>query len=62
MYLSLRVSFGIRHLDEFSALFTKRYDNSLTERETMERGNNRKRERENHATKVWTYYLQRAGR
>lgn len=32
MYLSLRVSFGIRHLDEFSALFTKRYDNSLTER------------------------------
>lgn len=62
MYLSLRVSFGIRHFDEFSALFTKRYDNSLTEREMMERGNDRKRERESHITKVWTYYLQRAGR
>lgn len=48
MYLSLLVSFGIRHLDEFSALFTKRYDDSLTEREMMERGNDRNRERESH--------------
>lgn len=52
MYLSLRVSVGIRHLDEFSALFTKRYDNSLTEREMMVRGNDREREAHNKSMDV----------